>query len=283
MRVEVSNCNSDESVLVARVSNGELVIARFFPVGERGIEPDRVVFPEDQIVSVIHRGATDIVMRRTDGALYKCGDVGGFSFADKMGDEEVVDYSVIDIIAANGASGLVWKSRLPSTSLAKIGTSQRWRSVTGERRIATIYIPFNTRSLADTTIFLVNSGGGVICNQELVTVDDQAPIGDAPNWTSYFYHADLKHAYLPDGSILVNLQLRWNRDSSICRGRTALLIESSAGYLPRRRVETDEGGAASFKLMPLGLERGEKIAVKVNSTHFTKIGFFELTLAQNEN
>lgn len=52
----------------------------------------------------------------------------------------------------------------------------------------------------------------------------------------------------------------------------ALKLESDAGYLPKRRLTTAADGTGSFAIEALGLTPGDRIAVKLNTEHYTAIG-----------
>jgi hypothetical protein len=70
----------------------------------------------------------------------------------------------------------------------------------------------------------------------------------------------------------VPIALRWNADGSAFAHAIALKLESDAGYLPKRRLITAADGTGSFAIEALGLSPGDRIAVKLNTEHYTAIG-----------
>jgi hypothetical protein len=70
----------------------------------------------------------------------------------------------------------------------------------------------------------------------------------------------------------VPIRLRWNKDGAPCAHAMTLKLESDAGYVPKRRLVTDQTGQGSFAVEALGLTAGERITVKINTEHYTAIG-----------
>ena len=108
------------------------------------------------------------------------------------------------------------------------------------------------------------------------------PDADIPKdgvWFKQFYfHAVAED---PAGEVLrvpaggraeVPVHLRWNKDASPCAHAMTLKLESDAGYLPTRRLHTNETGQGRFAIEALGLTVGERITVKINTEHYTAIG-----------
>lgn len=69
-----------------------------------------------------------------------------------------------------------------------------------------------------------------------------------------------------------------NADGSVYSYSGDLVVEALAGYVSKRRV-TVENGKGSFKVIPLGLEAGEKIRVKVGTRTISGLAETELTVA----
>ena len=69
------------------------------------------------------------------------------------------------------------------------------------------------------------------------------------------------------GSYLVEMFSR-NTDTLVDDTDAQVYLESSAGYLPRRRV-TISGGSASFPLLALGLNAGDRIKLKVGWRNYS--------------
>ena len=70
----------------------------------------------------------------------------------------------------------------------------------------------------------------------------------------------------------VPITLKWNGDGAPCPHALTLKLDSDAGYLPKRRLVTNEDGVGSFAVEALGLYPGDRIAVKINTEHYTAIG-----------
>lgn len=209
-----------------------------------------------------------------EGKNYTGLGVSRFSLDDLMGYDELVNYTIIDFLYDNQGM-LPWRSRFPRTAREKVDFSARYRAQVQAQLAASLYVPFFKGSFEGCTLHLVERGkldfNGVINH----SFDGEAqPVGENGRlFKDHFFRADLTQ-----NGEYVDLQLAWNKDGSPCREVATFTLESDAGYLPKTKVTTDSEGKARFKVMPLGLDTGDLIKVKVNCTHYSNIGSIEIVV-----
>lgn len=100
---------------------------------------------------------------------------------------------------------------------------------------------------------------------------DARPLGTW--WEQFFFTVQADTVTVgPNGTASVAAQLVMNETHEPIPRAVELQIESAAGYLPRRRVQFDENGRASFDVCALGLQAGDNIAVKFSTPTFSSVG-----------
>ena len=106
------------------------------------------------------------------------------------------------------------------------------------------------------------------------TIDDATIPKDGVWYKQFYFHAlGPEMVTIPAGGrVEVPVRLKWNADGSAFAHAIALKLESDAGYLPKRRLTTAADGTGSFAVEALGLSPGDRIAVKLNTEHYTAIG-----------
>jgi hypothetical protein len=209
------------------------------------------------------------------GAIYKGRS---YVFLDGMiGHDEITDHALIDIMTNEAGFPLPWRNRFAQSAREKVDVSFRHRARTQCSNALVIFMPI-AGALSSARI-------EVLCEQEPILLNgttvagriDDATIPNDRQWFKQFYfHAvasDLAGLSVPAGGRAeVPIALRWNGDGTPCAHALALKLESDAGYLPKRRLTTDASGAGSFVVEALGLSAGDRIAVKINTEHYTAIG-----------
>jgi hypothetical protein len=194
------------------------------------------------------------------------------------GDDELVDYSVLDFFASDNR----WVSRFPRTATEKIFYSKRYREITNDSLVASLYLPFCGDSFNDGVFHVVDHGGGVVTDLEIFSDFDglSIPTGadGGAQWQQHFWSAELTEQTRGADAITVALQLKWNSSGNACYKKTPLSIETTGGYLPHTKVKTDAQGRAVFNLIPIGLAKGDAVKIKVSAKHFTNVGSLLVTV-----
>lgn len=279
MYIEVADYSGtmekEERVLVVKVQDTRIDVAVFV---EQYVDGINTVIHTYEAMRVFEESSVSHL--RVEDKLLRLIGVSHFSFDDIMGLDEVVDYSIIDIYSSND-NPLPWTSRLASTKDEKILFSSRYRDMNRFEQLVSIYMPFNTGNLNDCVIHLVQHDK-LICNMEFNHKfnGNDFPIG--PNggaiWRDFFYHADLDVISQNENEARIKLKLRWNKDESPCEKKTDIFIESDSGYIPVRKLKTDENGECEFTVMFLGLPENHIFNVKVGTKHFSAIGKIEIRI-----
>lgn len=280
MIIEVMQHLQDETrskyVTVVNVDEKSVSIALFVS----GLNADEVPDP------LIRVGEAPTIFSRTDrpylkyeGEFYRFSEITSFSFDATKGDDEVPDFSVIDLASVNDGA-IPWRSRLLETAAGKIAHSVRYRELFGQRVLGTLFVPFNEGHTDNCKLRLIDRGG-IICNRpfDSVTAEEgDFPSAGTPNWLEDFYHAELALVESTKDASTVSVKLRWNKDGSACEHAANFYLETDCGYLPTRRVSINSQGEGQFSILHLGLSPGDMVKVKVNALHFSRLGSLEFTV-----
>jgi hypothetical protein len=214
------------------------------------------------------------------GAIYKGRS---YIFSDGMtGLDELVDYSIIDIMTDNQGFPTVWRNRFALTKNEKISTSFRWRSLTDNSNALVVFMPFDTGSFDDCRIEVLCKKDPILLNNTTLAgrVDDDTIPNDGLYYKKWFYYADASTATVaPNGTVEIPFTMKWNNDDTAVGKSSTYRLECDAGYLPKAKVTTDATGAGTIKFTALGLEAGDTANIKINSTHFTNIGKITVNVA----
>jgi hypothetical protein len=207
------------------------------------------------------------------GAIYK-----GRSclFASGMrGQDELVPYALIDLAVGADGRPLSWRNRFARSAREKIDTSFRYRAREGISNALVIFLPVvvpfdqaRIEVLCQIPPILLN---GTV---QAGTVDDATIPKDGLWYKQFYFHAlGPEMVAIPAGGrVEVPVALKWNADGAPFGHAMALKLESDAGYLPKRRLSTASDGTGGFAVEALGLAVGDRIAVKLNTEHYTAIG-----------
>jgi hypothetical protein len=213
----------------------------------------------------------------THGGIYKGRS---YIFAAGMnGLDELVDFSLLDLAVGINAQPLPWRNRFAQTAREKIDTSFRHRARERLSNAMVVFMPI-AAPFDQTRIEVLCECDPILLNG--TTLAGRIPDADIPKdgiWFKQFYfHAvadgleDEALRVPAGGRSEVPVRLRWNKDGAPCAHAMTLKLECDAGYLPIRRLMTDQTGQGSFAVEALGLAAGERITVKINTEHYTAIG-----------
>jgi hypothetical protein len=211
------------------------------------------------------------------GGIYKGRS---YIFAAGMnGLDELIDFSLLDVAVGLNAQPLPWRNRFAQTAREKVDTSFRHRARERLSNALVVFMPM-AAPFDQTRIEVLCDGDPILLNGTVLA--GRVPDADIPKdgvWFKQFYFHAVADG--PAGEVLrvpaggraeVPLHLRWNKDAAPCAHAMTLKLESDAGYLPSRRLHTDETGQGRFAVEALGLTAGERITVKINTEHYTAIG-----------
>jgi len=207
------------------------------------------------------------------GAVYKGRS---YIFLDGMvGHDELTDYALIDIMTDNNGFPLPWRNRFAQSAREKVDTSFRHRARTQASNALVIFMPI-AGPLSGARIELLCDQDPILLNDTTVAgrIDDATIPNDGVWFKQFYFHAQgPASAIVPAGGRAdIPVQLIWNKSEAPCGNALKLKLDSDAGYLAKRRLNTDENGLGSFAIEALGLRPGDRIAVKVNTEHYTAIG-----------
>jgi hypothetical protein len=202
-----------------------------------------------------------------------------FTPGGMIGQDELSDYSLLDITISGGKNVQSWSNRFSSSRQDKIDTSFRHRAKTSSPTIMAIFWPLKVANLSETRIEILGSLSNVTLINGTVptgTIDGPAVIPNDGRWYEQFYFHVKTEADLTvpaGGTINVPLQLHWNKpDAPKCEASIKLKVEEVSGYAPHKRVTTDNHGFATVRVSALGLAAGETVQAKFNLDHFSSLG-----------
>ena len=207
------------------------------------------------------------------GAVYKGRS---YIFLDGMvGHDEITDYALIDIMTDNAGFPLPWRNRFARSAREKVDTSFRHRARTQASNALVIFMPI-AGPLTGTRVELLCDQDPILLNGTTVAgrIDDATIPNDGQWFKQFYFHAVATAAVTvpAGGRVEMPIALKWNRDGAPCPHALTLKLDSDAGYLPKRRLVTNEDGVGSFAIEALGLRPGDLIAVNINTEHYTSIG-----------
>jgi hypothetical protein len=207
------------------------------------------------------------------GGIYKGRS---YIFFDGMrGHDEITDHALIDIMTDAGGFPLPWRNRFAQSAREKVDLSFRHRARTQASNALVIFMPI-MGPLPSARMEILCELEPILLNGTSVAgrIDDATIPNDGQWFKQFYFHAAAAGTVTvtAGGRVDVPVALRWNGDGAPCAHELALKLESDAGYLPRRRLTTDPSGTGSFAVDALGLSPGDRIAVKVNTEHYTAIG-----------
>ena len=207
------------------------------------------------------------------GGIYKGRS---YIFEDGMrGADEIVDFSLIDIALGQNGRPLPWRNRFAQSAREKVDLSFRHRARAQIANAMVLFMPIKApfdqvriEVLCEQDPILLN--GTVIAGR----VDDALIPKDGKWFKQFYFHAVATEVVTvpAGGRAAVPIALKWNGDGASCSHVLTLKLEGDAGYLPKRRLTTNVDGTGSFVVDALGLAAGDRIAVKLNTEHYTAIG-----------
>ncbi len=194
------------------------------------------------------------------------------------GDRELPDFSRIEFNTVDGKL-VTWANRFIRSQWDNNSFGSRDRAKNGGiETLANVWLPVNTGSLADSRI-IVNVGAF----PPIILGDTPEPVQlnpahfpkDARSFEAFYWSVQqgTTEACTSGGMVTVPFQLIENQDGTPLAAAVDLKVTEIAGYAPNKRVTTDAEGGGDIKLMALGLEAGDQIKVKLDTEHFTAIGY----------
>lgn len=196
------------------------------------------------------------------------------------GEDEFADLSLLTIdIDTSSYEPLCWSNATMQNYISKNAYQARRRGSLNIINAAYIWIPTSnpTDFTSETRVLVVGNKDGsppiTLGDTPAISFDENA-VSNMSYGNTFFWKPDVVTA---PGSIAagatatVEIQLKENSNFSNFSYATTLVLEEVSGYAPKKRVETDANGFASFKVSALGLEAGDKLIVKINSTHYSAL------------
>ena len=207
------------------------------------------------------------------GGIYKGRS---YIFEDGMrGVDELVDYSLIDIALGHDRKPLPWRNRFAQSAREKVDLSFRHRARAQIANALVFFMPIKA-AFDQVRIELLCDQDPILLNGTTITgrVDNASIPKDGQWFKQFYFHALATEAItVPAGGRAdVPIALKWNGDGTPVTHALTLKLESDAGYLPKRRLATDASGTGRFGVDALGLAAGDRIAVKINTEHYSAIG-----------
>jgi hypothetical protein len=207
------------------------------------------------------------------GGIYKGRS---YIFEDGMrGADEIVDFSLIDIALGQNGRPLPWRNRFAQSAREKVDHSFRHRARAQIANAMVLFMPIKA-PFDQVRIEVLCEQDPISLNGTVIAgrVDDAAIPKDGQWFKQFYFHAVASEAVTvaAGGRAEVPVVLKWNGDGAPCSHAITLKLESDAGYLPKRRLTTGEDGTGVFAVEALGLVAGDRIAIKVNTEHYTAIG-----------
>jgi hypothetical protein len=191
------------------------------------------------------------------------------------GHDEITDHALIDIMTDNAGFPQPWRNRFAQSAREKVDLSFRHRARMQASNALVIFMPIKG-PLSSARIEILCDQDPILLNGTTVAgrIDDATIPNDGQWFKQFYFHAVATETVtVPAGARAhVPIALRWTGDGAPCAHELALKLESDAGYLPKRRLNTDASGVGSFAVEALGLSPGDQIAVKINTEHYTAIG-----------
>lgn len=207
-----------------------------------------------------------------------------FNLDGLNGHDEIVPYSIIDLLFEHNGQPLGWMNRWIECARSKTPYAARMRSQKRAHQVASIYIPFVRSSLQDYHIHIVQQGQHApLINWPVDVVTDERDLPEYGSmvWADAFWSVmpDTPEVQVASGDMIdLPFTLRWNKDGTLCEGEDLTLYASTdAGYLPVTKVPV-VNGAGSVKFRALDLPAGTIANVKISARHFTNLGKFQITV-----
>lgn len=227
-------------------------------------------------------GAVDLYLNETfvpdmphlaHGAIYK-----GRSYLflqGAAGEDELVDYSLIDIPIGFNGQPRTWRNRFAQSSREKIANAPRFRQRERVMNALTLAMPIKAGSTSGVRAELICAGEPVYLNGTAPSgyLEEAGLENSGQRYRQFFFSASGAPATVSAGETVdVPFQLFWNGSGDPVERELTFKLDADAGYLPRRRVTTDAMGRGIVSFCAQGLVAGECAQIKINAEHFTALG-----------
>lgn len=192
-----------------------------------------------------------------------------------IGNREIVDHSIIDILVDDQDRPMPWSSRFSQTATCKTSKSFRYRSQRAVRNAVVIFMPFVEASIDKLRVEVLSGDHAVIGPKPDSEITWRTVPQDGVWFEQWFWCAKpttAEFTVAANSVVTAKMRLLWNGDNTPCKRVTDLYLSSDCGYLPYTKVKTDENGLIEFPFHSLGLKAGDTVNIKVSGKVFTGIG-----------
>lgn len=195
------------------------------------------------------------------------------------GEDEWVDYSMFEFLCTEYGQfrPTVIRNRFITTREPKIVWGGRYYKHENAGIIAALCVPFAADKFNDEMTLLLYTGmkaPNAVIGGTYTTVPKPA---DGSTWMHKYFSAIPNAVPQKNGDAYeLEFSLVWP-DGRLADKDVTLYAECSSGYLPNRKVEF-RSGVGRVKFVPLHLDAGSTVSVKINGRHFTNIGSVEFTV-----
>ncbi len=145
-----------------------------------------------------------------------------FFLDGRYGLDEIVPFSIIDIMLDAKGCPKPWVNRFIGTAAGKIGYSERWRSQNEARIACSLFLPFVGERIVDHHLQVNADDLDPIMNiaaDNIVYEAELPPVG-VGLWKEQFWHAvaftEGQITAGKDELVEIPVHLRWNADGSLC-------------------------------------------------------------------
>ncbi|MBO6510210.1 MAG: hypothetical protein JJ979_17310 [Roseibium sp.] len=208
--------------------------------------------------------------------VFRCAGRTSFFLDGLRGEDELVPYSIIDIMLDSNLTPMAWVNRFIETKNTKNGYAARWRAQKQSRMAVSIYMPFVRDRILDHHVHIVAPGYPTIINKtpDSIVRNEDLPAYGAQLWAEHFWTAvqDEETVTVSPGQLIeIPFSLEWANGEDCNEGDLKLRLEADAGYLPKARTIVDDG-KGSFKFRAMDLEFSDVATIKLSTDHFSGVG-----------
>lgn len=204
-----------------------------------------------------------------------------FDLDGPLGYHEWTDFSIWDFQVDFAGRPLRVANRIAETVHTKADFSARYRGLHPHTHVAQFIVPFAEPSLLDVNVCIVTGPHGAVGVQPDVWNHG----GPGREWPDSLPRFENVRTTCPsdfvsdlDRGAFVSAQMIDPRTKEPIRRRVTVWLDADKGYVPYRKVETNDNGVLRVHFMPLGLQRGDVAKITINGRHFTGLGDIEVEI-----
>ncbi|KJZ17427.1 hypothetical protein TW86_04020 [Halomonas sp. S2151] len=213
----------------------------------------------------------------------------GFDLRYAAGEDEVTDFTILDVNIYNDRTLAGIQNRFANTRNEKAIKSHRVRALDNVSTVATIVFPYKSDTFEDAELVVVpyNETGRPLGMEPDVWFDAKPPgerlIADmySPKFVQPVVEAKAGEL------VRIPFSTTWNGGDEYDHAEGEPLsravtykVEATAGYVPKRRIVTDEKGSGEILFRATDLEPGDEAKVKLNIGHFTGISHVTVKITE---